>query len=107
MQGGFLVIAWKYALRVLAACLLIPAIAIAAEPAKLQQLRTSVFRIEARDQTARVHSGSGVLVAAHLSRHEKREDSGSPVLHFRPARVVAAPDQLPDAAQTGIQPADF
>jgi S1-C subfamily serine protease len=59
------VLSWARALCLVAGCLWLPAWGAAAQSLNLQRLAESVFRVEARDDAGRVHSGSAVMVAPH------------------------------------------
>jgi S1-C subfamily serine protease len=54
----------KRALQWMSCCTLLLAAIAAAEPLDLQRLSASVFRIEASENSGRLHSGSGVMVGA-------------------------------------------
>jgi S1-C subfamily serine protease len=53
----------KRALPFLTALLSLPTAALAIEPAHMERLAASIFRIEARDAYGRLNSGSGVMIA--------------------------------------------
>jgi serine protease Do len=61
-------LSWARALCLVTGCSWLPGAALGAatEGLNLQRLADSVFRIEARDDSGRVHSGSGVMVSPHI-----------------------------------------